>query len=331
MRRLLVLTIAASQIALGGVAAAETLPCKQDPRIIQQCFAVHGRLSVHANMRAYLWPIGTNRLLGVANPDGAIIMPAELERLFSVRIARENTAEAIGLYERALALDPRSVEAQSRLARALVSRGLSAAPEAERVDFERAAALINQALPAAPQYPLAHVAKAQLFRAQRRCEDAVPEYEMAFAVDRNLVGSLLGLAQCKFLTGGSDDESIRLTEQAIRLSPRDSFIAFRYFWIGFVHLLQSRTDEAIAGLEKARRADPKIAPPHYFLAGAYGLKGELDRAAAELTEAERLTGSDRYSTIARVRANGDLNTPAVRDRFEGVFLAGLRKAGMPEE
>src|SRR5215469_16785151 len=59
MRRRLVLTIAAFQIALGGVAAAETLPCKQDPRIIQRCFAVHGRLSVHANMRPYLWPIGT--------------------------------------------------------------------------------------------------------------------------------------------------------------------------------------------------------------------------------------------------------------------------------
>jgi len=245
--------------------------------------------------------------------------------------ARENIAVAIGLFERALALDPRSVEAESRLARALVRRGLFAVPEAERADFERTEALINQALTAAPQYPLAHVAKAELFRAQRRCEDAIPEFEMALAADRNLVGSLVSLAQCKFLTGGSDEESIHLVEQAIRLSPRDSFVAFRYFWIGFVHLLQSRTDEAIAWLEKARRADPRIAPPHYFLAGAYGLNGELDRAAAELAEAEKLTGSDRYSTIARVRANGDLNTPAVRDRFEGIFLAGLRKAGMPEE
>ena len=245
--------------------------------------------------------------------------------------ARENTAEAIGLYERALALDPRSVEAQSRLAIMLVSRGLSAAPEAERVDFERAEALINKALATSPQYPLAHVAKARLFRAQRRCEDAIPELEMALAIDRNLVGSLIVLGQCKFLTGGSDDESIGFTQQAIRLSPRDSFIALRYFWLGFVHLLQSRTDEAIAWLEKARRADPRIAPPHYFLAGAYGLKGELDRAKAELAEAEKLTGSDRYTTIARVRANGDLNTPAVRDRFENVFLVGLRKAGMPEE
>src|SRR5215469_8721759 len=89
MRRHLVLTIAACQIALGGGAAGETLPCKQDPRIIQQCFAVHGRLSVHANMRPYLWPIGTNRLLGVASPEGAIIMPPELERLFAARIDRQ--------------------------------------------------------------------------------------------------------------------------------------------------------------------------------------------------------------------------------------------------
>ena len=245
--------------------------------------------------------------------------------------ARENTAEAIGLFERAFALDPRSIEARSRLALALVERGIYAAPDDERADFERAEALINQALAVSPQYPLAHEAKARLFRAQRRCEDAIPEYEMVRAVNRNAVGALAGLGRCKFLTGGSGEEAIQLTEQAIRLSPRDPLIAYRYFSIGLVHVFQSRVDEAIPWLEKARHADPRIGPPRYFLACAYRLKGELDRAAAELAEAQRLIGSDRYSTIARVRANGDLNTPAVRDRFEGVFLAGLRKAGMPEE
>ena len=245
--------------------------------------------------------------------------------------ARENTAEAIGLFERAFALDPRSIEAQNRLALALVERGIYAAPDDERADFERAEALINQALAVSPQYPLAHEAKARLFRAQRRCEDAIPEYEMVLAVNRNAVGALAGLGRCKFLTGGSGEEAIQLTEQAIRLSPRDPLIANRYFSIGLVHLFLSRVDEAIPWLEKARRADPRIAPPHYFLASAYGLKGELDRAKAELAEAQKLIGTDRYSTIASSKANGDLNTPAVRDRFEGVFLAGLRKAGMPEE
>ena len=37
---------------------------------------------------------------------------------------RDNYAEAISLYERALALDPQSVEAQSRLASALAGRVL---------------------------------------------------------------------------------------------------------------------------------------------------------------------------------------------------------------
>jgi hypothetical protein len=58
---------------------------------------------------------------------------------------------------------------------------------------------------------------------------------------------------CKFLTGGSDKEAIALAEQAIRLSPRDRSIWFWCTWIGFVHLLQSRTDEAIAWLEKGAK------------------------------------------------------------------------------
>jgi len=40
-------------------------------------------------------------------------------------------------------------------------------------------------------------------------------------------------------------------EQCIRLSPRDNLIQFWYFRIGLVHLLQSRTAEAIPWLEKS--------------------------------------------------------------------------------
>src|SRR5262249_43120418 len=154
------------------------------------------------------------------------------------------------LFERALAFDPRSIEAQSRLAAALADRGVEAAPDAERADFERAEALINEALAVSPQYLPAHEAKARLFRNQRRCEDAIPEYEIVLAIDRNAVGALAGLGQCKFLTGGSDDEAIKLIEQAIRLSPRDPQIAGRYFWVGLIHVFQSRFDEAIPWLEK---------------------------------------------------------------------------------
>jgi hypothetical protein len=40
------------------------------------------------------------------------------------------------------------------------------------------------------------------------------------------------------------------------------------------------------------------------LAAAYALKGEIERAAAELAEARRLSPADRYSSIARTEAFG---------------------------
>ena len=57
-----------------------------------------------------------------------------------------------------------------------------------------------------------------------------------------------------------------------------------------MHLLQSRIDEAIIWLEKARSATPRLPFVRAFLASAYALKGESERAAAELAEARRLSG-----------------------------------------
>jgi len=165
----------------------------------------------------------------------------------------------------------------------------------------------------------------------RRCAEAILEFEVSLAADRNDPFAFYGLSRCKYLTGGSDEEAIALTEQAIRLSPRDPAIGNWYSWIGFVHFLQSRVDDAIAWLEKSRSLDPRGWNTHLFLAAAYGLKGELERARAELAEGQRLTGSDRYSSVARTRANGDLYTPALRDRWETVYFPGIRAAGQPEE
>ena len=55
-----------------------------------------------------------------------------------------------------------------------------------------------------------------------------------------------------------------------------------------------------------RRAAPirDIPFTHACLASAYALKGETERAAAELAEARRLSGDDRYSSIARLKAVG---------------------------
>jgi len=272
----------------------------------------------------------------------------------------DSYVKAVRLFERALALDPGSVDAQSWLAIALVGRvfntiTVSFVAEAERgkgspgrdriatqptstgrqgsvfaADVERAKGLAEQVLAVSPRNPLAHYAKGELSRLERRCGDAIPEYEMAIMAWPNWMSPIRQMAACKFYTG-SGDAVIPFFEQVIRLSPRDPSAGANYFWIGVVHLFQTRTAEAIMWLEWARNALPETAPPHYLLASAYGIAGKLDSAARELADARRLDITDRYTTIARVKANGDLNTPALHERFESVFLVGLRKAGMPEE
>jgi tetratricopeptide (TPR) repeat protein len=237
--------------------------------------------------------------------------------------------DAISLYEHALALDPLSVEALAGLGGSLAARVMLGFADSPTVDLERGERVITQALVISPRNPPAHYAKAIWLKAQGRCEEAIPEFEMLIALNRNSVGALANLGQCKILTG-SMDEGIALQEQVIRLSPRDPFNGNRYDAIGFAHLLQSHTDEAIVWLQKGRSLSPKIAFTHAHLASAYALKGELDRAAAELAEARRLSRDDRWSSIARLKAVGQF-FPKILALAEATYFAGLRKAGMPEE
>ena len=244
--------------------------------------------------------------------------------------SRENRAEAIDLFERALALDHQSGAAQSWLAIALTARVLDLMASTAEADTERAEGLAERALAAAPRNPLARFAKGQVLRAQHRYDEAIQEYEAAIALNRNWANAYSHLGWCQFMSG-STEALIPAQERAIRLSPRDPQIGLYYSRIGYAHLLQSRTDEALVWYEKARNAAPAHPQFRTFLASALALKGDIRRAAGELTEARRLISDDRYSSIACLRAAESWGTPEVRALVEAAYFAGLRKAGVPDE
>jgi TolB-like protein/tetratricopeptide (TPR) repeat protein len=245
--------------------------------------------------------------------------------------SRDQGTEVIHLLEHALALDPGSVEAQSYLAAVLARGVLANMTGSAAADLERAKGLTERALAASPRSPLAHFAKGQVLRAECRYAEAIPEYEMVLASDRNWVYVFFALGQCD-LYAGLVEKMIPLVEQAIRLSPRDPQLGVWYGNIGLVHLLQSRTDEAINWLERARNHTPAHSIIRAHLAAAYALQGESERACAELAEARRLDVDNRYSSLAQLRrSKGDFGVPKVRALYEATYFAGLRKAGMPEE
>jgi adenylate cyclase len=243
---------------------------------------------------------------------------------------RENYAEAVGWFERALSLDSASVEAKSLLASILAARALDRMTDTPADDFARAEALVHQVLVVSPRSPIAHYAFGQVLRATRRNEQCIPEYQEALAFNHSWADALAGLGWCKFWVGALD-EAIALHEQAIRLSPRDPQIGYWYFRIGLVHLLESRVSEAISWLEKGRATIPTFPLAYSFLGAAYALNGEIERGAAELAETYRLSGRTWVSTIADMKVTGYWGPPKIRALYESVYFAGLRKLGVPEE
>jgi tetratricopeptide (TPR) repeat protein len=228
-----------------------------------------------------------------------------------------------------LAIDPGSAEAQAWLAAALAGRVLDELSGDREADIARADELARAAVAASPRSMIAHYAVAQVLRTQGRCREAIPEYEVILALNRNAATTLAAIGRCKLYIGAIA-EVIPAQEQAIRLSPRDPNIALWYFRIGQVHQIESRTDEAILWFEKARIANMQLPFPHAHLAAAYALKGELERAAAELAEARKLGGEGSYSSISQLKF-GYFEVPALRALNEKTYFAGLRKAGLREE
>jgi adenylate cyclase len=296
-------------------------------------FALQNEITSRIAVALNLELIGAEAARPTDNPD-ALDYILRGRAAANMPATRGTSAQAINLFEHALALDPRSVEAESLLASAYANRATGGTSDSASDDIARAEGLVGEALAASPSNTLAHFVKGSVLRWRGRCVEAIPEYETVIASDPNSAPARANLGLCKLLTG-SIEETIPLEEQAIRLSPRDGGIGGWYDWIGRVHLLQSRTGEAIVWLERARSAHPGNPFHHAYL--SYGLKGEIEHAATELAEARRLIGDDRYSSVAHLRAFGFggasdyWGAPKIRDLFETTYFAGLRKAGMPEE
>jgi TolB-like protein/Flp pilus assembly protein TadD len=292
---------------------------------------VTGRIAIALNFAL----ISAEAARPIANPD-ALDYVFRGRAVMSKPPSRDSLAEAIGLFERALELDPHSIAAQQWLARSLTNGVLAEGSDSAAIDIARAEELNRQVLAASPSSADAHYNKGYLLRAQGRPEEAIREFEVVLAFDRNSTNALFQLGWCKLMTGAIE-EVIPLAEQDIRLSPRDPTIANFYWRIAAVHLLQSRNDDAVLWLEKARSANPNLVGARALLASAYALAGETERGVAELAEVRRLSGDDRYSSLARLKAGGYSGSsgywgvPKVRALFEATYFAGMRKAGLPEE
>jgi adenylate cyclase len=234
--------------------------------------------------------------------------------------------EAETLYERALKLDPTSVEAMTGLYAVLYTRRANLAywPSAEMQ--ARATKLLPDAQALAPTDRRVLTAIVQgLILGGRGSAEVAAACQRLIEASPNSSWGFDHLARTK-VDSGKADEAIPLFEKAIQLNPHSSNLHNTYNRLGYALLMVGRYDEAILSLQRALAANPESPPNRisarvWKIAVANALSGRLDDARRAFDEANRLWP---YSTL-RTDFSEDPEYPAQVQRMKDAMrLVGER-------
>jgi TolB-like protein/class 3 adenylate cyclase/Tfp pilus assembly protein PilF len=237
----------------------------------------------------------------------------------------ENLAQALGCFERALALDPRNIEALVGKATVDTQRGayFMADDRAERLTA--ATATLTKVLSLAPNHAMAHLLLGHVKIFSNRAAEGIVQCEQALALDRNLAfaHALIGVA--KYFNGCAEETEAHVNE-ALHLSPRDTRAAVWLTWVGNSKAQLSNDAEAVAWFRRAVDANRNLAVTHFFLAASLALLDQIDDARAAARAGLEL---DATFNIGRFRAgisSNNANYLAGRERM----YKGMRLADVPE-
>jgi TolB-like protein len=238
----------------------------------------------------------------------------------------EYVAQARSFFERALALDPRNIEALVGLANVDFYSGVNFLTDDRAARFAAAETALIKALSLAPQHARAHWLLGAVKIFTNRAAQSIADCEQALALDRNLANAHAYIGWGKYFLGrGAETEAH--VQEALRLSPRDTDTFIWMLFVGFAKLQLGADEEAVARFRRSVEINRNHPRAHFFLAAALAHLGRLDEARSAVQAGLAL---DRTFTISRFRR---ISVPSDNPTFlalrERVY-EGMRLAGVPE-
>jgi TolB-like protein/Flp pilus assembly protein TadD len=216
------------------------------------------------------------------HPD-ALDLCFQGRHLWNKGLTPEHVAQARGFFERALELDSENVEALVGKAHIDLSTATTFMVDDREAYLEAAEANLIKVLSMNPCHARARLAFGIFHLFKGRALQAIGEFEQALALDRNLATAhaLIGFAKV-FIGRGAESEAH--IQQALRISPRDTF-AYRWMhWLGVSKLILGADAEAIDWLRRSLEANRNNTIVHLQLAAALALVGSIDDARAAARE-----------------------------------------------
>lgn len=257
------------------------------------------------------------------NPD-AIDLTMRGVVLFSRFRSRTDIKKARGLFERALQLDPSSVQALVGFAGShILELGELWADDRAR-QLQQADAAIARALEIDPLSAEVRYTKANLLLLHGEPRQAIAEYRAAIDLNSTFSHAYARIGQAK-LELGRPAETFEPVLTALRLGPPQYRASLCHSYLGMAAFHLGRDGEATERFQKALNTDSRSGRPHAWLAAIYALDGRQVDAQAELAEFGRLHPGH---TIASLRASQRSKAPAFRVQRERLYQ-GLTVAGLP--
>jgi adenylate cyclase len=240
--------------------------------------------------------------------------------LFPGRLTPENT-----LAIRAAAL--------SVLADVLASDYLNRWNNAGTDELAKAAEAVKEALNIDPGIPLAHYADGFVHRAKGEHQAASDAFDRAITHDPDFARAYAQKA-AEQINLGYPDRAQDLVEKAIELSPQDSSLGVFYWILGRAQFFAGHYPEAIPYLEKSIEWRPNLWYNRLYLASAYALANDVDKAKTVLSAFQNHPFfRDLRFTVEVIESKFESANPSNNDFVKEArekFHQGLVKAGMAE-
>ena len=239
--------------------------------------------------------------------------------------SQEGSAKAKRFFERALLIDPHSVEALVGAA-AVDLRSVNHLfidDRTARLTAAEMAAL--KALSLAPDHAMANriLGAVQIFT--YRVPQGIAQCERALALDGNMASAHGSIGMAKYFLGRGEETEAHIKE-ALRLSPRDVYAYLWMMYAGVAKLWLGADVEAVTWLRRSVEANRTNALAQFYLAAALAQLGEIQEARAIANAGLALLPG---FTISRYRASAACDHPAFLAGRERTY-EGLRLAGVPE-
>jgi tetratricopeptide (TPR) repeat protein len=237
----------------------------------------------------------------------------------------EHMTQAREFFERALAINPRSVGAMVGLARVDAGVGLGCFADDRRAHLAAAEATLVTALSLAPNHAGAHLVLGAVQIHTNRAAQGMAECERALALDHNLASAHAQIGLAKLFMGRAAETEAHINE-ALRLSPRD---ITAFIWLQLVGSAKSQLTEdaeAVGWFLRSIEANRNYPAAHFHLAAALAQLSSLDEARSAAKAGLALNPS---FTIRRFRDGAPSDNPTFLANRERIY-EGLRMAGVPE-